>query len=154
MPSRLIHCIYASAATRPFDKGELAALLHDARNNNARLGISGMLLHAESSFFQVVEGPADVIDALFARIERDPRHEQVTLIIREPIPRRMFANWSMGFHDVSRADAQGIAGLNDFFGNRSVTTLNAGRARKLLAAFRDGRWRMKSRAPAPPALAA
>jgi hypothetical protein len=144
MSSRLIHCIYASAATRHFTTRELTTLLRRARDNNARLDITGMLLHAEGSFFQVVEGPGDAIDRLYASIEADPRHEQVTLIIREPISRRMFADWSMGFHDVSREQLGEMEGVNDFFGTRAVTAIDAGRARKLLAAFRDGRWRKVS----------
>ncbi|WP_157269180.1 BLUF domain-containing protein [Azohydromonas aeria] len=155
MPSRLIHCIYASAATRHFTTQELDALLRNARQKNARLDITGMLLHAAGSFFQVVEGPADAIDRLYASIENDPRHEQVTLIIREPIARRMFGDWSMGFHDVAHAALEGREGVNDFFSARAVTAIDAGRARKLLAGFRDGRWRKQCAAlmpPRPPAL--
>jgi hypothetical protein len=144
MPSELIHCIYASAASREFETEELADLLQLALANNARLGLTGMLLHAEGSFFQVLEGPAAVVDALFARIERDQRHGAVTMIIREPIPKRHFDAWSMGFYTVSRDELAGMSGVNDFFGEeRTQVSVDAGRARKLLAAFRDGRWRMK-----------
>lgn len=144
MTSELIHCVYASAAARHFETDELATLLAVARANNARLGLTGMLLYAEGSFFQVLEGPADVVDALYVKIERDPRHGQVTLVIREPIPRRFFDDWTMGFYRVSREELAGIDGVNDFFGkDRTAINVDAGRARKLLAAFRDGRWRKK-----------
>ena len=153
MPSRLIQRIYASAANRVFETGELAELLRAARENNSRLGLTGILLHAEGSFFQVLEGPADVVDRLYAKIEGDPRHGQVTLIIREPIPKRYFDEWTMGFYKVSREELAGIAGVNDFFGkDRTVASIDAGRAKKLLAAFRDGAWRKKlagARQPVP-----
>ncbi len=144
MSSQLIHRIYASAASRDLTTEELAALLQAARENNARLGLTGMLLYAEGSFFQVLEGEAAVVDALYAKIENDRRHEQVTLIIREPIPKRHFDAWTMGFYKVSRKELAGLAGVNDFFGaDRAVVSVDAGRARKLLSAFRDGRWRKK-----------
>jgi hypothetical protein len=144
MTSELIQCIYASAASRPFDTEELAELLEVARETNAKLGLTGMLLYAEGSFFQVLEGQAEVVDALYARIGRDQRHDQVTLIIREPIPKRYFDAWTMGFYKVSREELIGMSGVNDFFGrDRDVVSIDAGRAKKLLAAFRDGRWRKK-----------
>lgn len=123
---------------------ELAALLREARENNAKLGLTGMLLHAEGSFFQVLEGQADVVDALYVKIDRDKRHDRVTLIIREPIPRRYFDAWTMGFYKVSDEELVGMSGVNDFFGkDRSLVGIDAGRAKKLLAAFRQGSWRMK-----------
>ena len=144
MTPELIHSVYASAASRDFEAEELAELLESARENNAKLGLTGMLLYAEGSFFQVLEGQPDVIDALYAKIERDPRHDQVTLIIREPIPKRHFDAWSMGFYKVSREELAGMSGVNDFFGkDHTAVSVDAGRAKKLLAAFRDGRWRKK-----------
>ena len=142
MTSELIHCVYASAAGRDFETEELAALLEVARENNAKLGLTGMLLYAEGSFFQVLEGPPDVVDALYVKIERDQRHGRVTLIIKEPIPKRHFDAWTMGFYKVSREELAGMSGVNDFFGkDRATASVDAGRAKKLLAAFRDGRWR-------------
>jgi hypothetical protein len=145
MTSDLVHCVYASAASRDFGTAELAELLAQARENNAQLGLTGMLLHAEGSFFQVLEGPMAVVDALYAKIERDPRHTQVTLVIREPIPKRSFDGWTMGFYKASREELAGLAGVNDFFGkDRTVVSVDASRAKKLLAAFREGRWRKKA----------
>lgn len=140
----LIQCIYASASSRDFETAELADLLQAARENNAKLGLTGMLLYAEGSFFQVLEGQPDVVETLYAKIERDRRHDQVTLVIKEPIPKRYFDAWTMGFYEVSREELAGLSGVNDFFGkDRTEISVDAGRAKKLLAAFRDGRWRKK-----------
>lgn len=144
MSSQLIQRIYTSAAREDFKAEGLVELLRGARERNADRGVTGMLLYAEGSFFQVLEGEADAVDALYARIERDQRHGQVTLIIREPIPKRNFDDWTMGFHKVSRKELAQMSGVNDFFGNdHAAVSLDAGRARKLLAAFREGRWRKK-----------
>jgi hypothetical protein len=141
--SPLIHLIYASAASRPMSSTELGALLARARERNTSLGLSGMLLYADGSFFQVLEGKPDVVLGLYERIERDPRHNQVTCIIHEPIPRRCFGAWSMGFSNLSAADELAHApGANDFFGRaQSFNDVSYGRAKKLLAAFAAGRWR-------------
>ena len=144
MTSELIHCVYASAASRDFDAEELKVLLEVARENNTKLGLTGMLLYAEGSFFQVLEGQADVVDALYAKIERDKRHVHMTLIIKEPIPKRHFDAWTMGFYKVSREELAGMSGVNDFFGkDRTTVSVDTSRAKQLLAAFREGRWRKK-----------
>jgi len=87
---------------------ELAELLQGARDTNAELGLTGMLLYAEGSFFQVLEGQADVVDALYDKIERDKRHDQVTLVIREPIPKPC-----LRFHTHSSPSSMSVA-IDDF----------------------------------------
>ncbi len=140
----LIHCIYASTASAPFAPENLTALLERARQRNHELGVTGMLLHVDDSFFQVLEGPADVIDGLYSRIAIDPRHHGVTRIIREPIARRDFSQWTMGFASMSPAAVATILGSNDFFAQQScLMTLDEGRAKKLLTAFASGRWRAR-----------
>lgn len=138
----LLHIIYASAATKPMPFEALTALLRDSRDRNTAAGLTGMLLHAEGSFIQVLEGVAPAVDAAFNRIERDPRHDRITRIIREPIAERAFSDWSMGFHELCSDDLAGILGTNDFFGaGTCLSGLGPVRARKLLTAFARGRWR-------------
>lgn len=138
----LIHCIYASAARRPLQERELQEILERSRANNAGLDITGMLLHVEGSFFQVLEGPAERVADLFARISQDVRHQNVVEIIREPLPRRAFGQWSMGYVSARPPEVLAAMGGNDFFGAHScLEGLDAGRAKKLLTAFARGRWR-------------
>jgi hypothetical protein len=106
--------------------------------------VTGILLYAQGSFLQILEGPSAVVDALFARIEGDERHKYVTKIIREPIDKRSFDEWTMGFYRISQKEIAGLSGVNDFFGKaQSFDGLDAGRAKKVLAAFREGSWRRK-----------
>jgi hypothetical protein len=78
------------------------------------------------------------------RLLLDKRHTHLTTIIREPIAKRSFKEWTMGFSSVSPEKLRQVAGLNDFFKAHScLTELDAGRAKKLLAAFAEGRWRAK-----------
>ena len=138
----LIHLIYCSAASHPFSRNDLKDLLGRARLHNERHGITGMLLYADGSFFQVLEGaPADV-DQLFDRISRDTRHDRVTIIIREPLAVRAFGEWTMGHAHLAPEELDEIVGANDYFAaGRSFMDVGEGRAKKLLAAFREGRWR-------------
>lgn len=140
----LSHVIYNSAATAPMDEQALVDLLEKSRNNNAAVGITGMLLYNDGSFFQVLEGPTEEVQRLAARIENDPRHDRMTVIIKEPIARRSFGAWTMGFAHVATSELREIEGMNDFFeGQRVLTEIDAGRARKLLSAFGQGRWRVR-----------
>jgi hypothetical protein len=138
----LVHCIYSSRAVRNFTFDEVKQLLETVRAANARREVSGMLLYSGESFFQVLEGDPEVIDALFEKISKDPRHCRVTRIIREPIPRRFFGEWSMGYAEMEPAELGGIEGLNDFFvKGQCLAEIDFGRSRKVLEAFRAGRWR-------------
>jgi hypothetical protein len=102
---------------------------------------------SDGSYFQVLEGDAEAIDSLYAKIALDKRHTNVVLIVREPIATRSFADWSMGYASVTSKDVAGIIGANDFFEKKTCFyELSAGRAKKLLAAFADGRWRASSAA--------
>jgi Sensors of blue-light using FAD len=140
----ITHLIYASVATEDFKTAQLTDLLQQARQTNETLGVTGTLLYSDGSFFQVLEGESAVVEQLYQNIMRDERHEQCTLIIKEPIARRSFGNWSMGFSHVSPEELTNIAGLNDFFHAGSCfTQLDVGRAKKLLAAFAGGSWRTK-----------
>jgi len=102
---------YASAATMEITRFAIRDLLEAARRNNARDGITGMLLLVDRSFFQVLEGPADRVAACFRRIQRDPRHSGVQVLIDEVAQEPLFGDWSMGFHefDLDRPEADAVS---------------------------------------------
>lgn len=138
----LVHCIYVSTETSKFSKDQILSLLEKARKNNSELNVTGMLLYDRGSFFQALEGDRLVVEKLFQHISRDSRHENITKIILEPIEQRDFAAWTMGYSGVTTNELKTIDGLNDFFHqNKCFADLDEGRAKKLLAAFKDGKWR-------------
>ncbi len=138
----LVHCIYASASTVSFTKDEITELLAIAQRNNGALGVTGMLLYEDGSFFQVLEGEKDNVSALFKKIALDKRHSKVIKIIQEPIQERAFSNWTMGYSGITRYELSAIDGLNDFFTSKQCyTDLDQGRTKKLLDAFKNGKWR-------------
>jgi len=148
---QLIQLIYCSTAQHLFRPEELTDLLVKAREKNQELNVTGMLLYSDGSFFQVLEGEPETVDRLFGSIMGDERHKHVTVIIRESIPRRYFGDWTMGYADITNQEADTILGTNDFFGKgESFAGLDQGRAKKLLAAYRHGRWRSKLSAEGVP----
>lgn len=143
-PHDLILLAYSSVAVRRFDRSDLVELLSFARNFNESHGISGMLLYVDNSFFQILEGSAEDLHALFARIEHDTRHAKVIKLLDVAIDKRTFSRWSMGYAKVTRQELATIPGLNDFFGRGSAFTgLEAGKAKLLLDAFGQGKWRRR-----------
>ena len=140
----LVHCIYASAASEELDDEALQTLLANARQFNAKVNVTGMLLYERGSFFQVLEGAPQDVEALYQLIASDPRHSRITKIIMEPIEARNFDRWTMGYAGVSTRELAKLDGLNDFFTRgKCYVDLDNGRAKTLLNAFKDGGWRAK-----------
>ncbi|MEO6602119.1 MAG: BLUF domain-containing protein [Polyangiaceae bacterium] len=132
--------IYSSAAVTPFTEPDLGSLLLRARANNARLGVSGLLLHHEGSFLQVLEGKREVLDPLFRTISLDKRHDRVVKLLDREVDERHFADWKMGF--VSAASiAKQLPGYTDYLRHRGEVSKAADAADRVLAAFREGRFR-------------
>jgi len=74
---------------------ELGGLFSAARSKNKRLGITGALLISGDWFAQTLEGGEDTVRALFATIERDSRHERISVLEDQTVPGRVFARWAM-----------------------------------------------------------
>jgi len=154
MMANLIQLIYCSAAEHEFTPSELTNMLDVSRRHNATVGVTGMLLYAQYSFFQVLEGEQEQVDRLMQLIRQDQRHKSIAIIIREPIAQRSFGDWSMGYAALAPSEADAIIGSNDFFTEgKSFAALSEGRAKKLLNAFKHGRWRKTLSNTANPASA-
>ena len=89
--------LYHSRATKLPSESDLLALLDYSRHFNARHQITGLLLYSEGRYVQVLEGPEADVRALYSCIKADSRHEQVVTVLEGPSPERRFADWRMGF---------------------------------------------------------
>lgn len=99
---------YVSTASHPMRDEELQLILAQAREVNARLGVTGALLYADGMFMQVIEGPAEAIDEVFARVSASRRHTGIIELYREPVARREFEDWHMAFRRLDAVDFLGI----------------------------------------------
>ena len=93
----MFQLMYVSTAAWDMKDGDLNAILDLSRTNNRRIGVTGLLLHLDRGFLQILEGPKDAVLELFHAIERDDRHIGVRVLIQQDVPERLFADWSMGF---------------------------------------------------------
>jgi Sensors of blue-light using FAD len=77
------------------DEAGLADILKTARTRNADMNVTGALMLYDDWFAQVLEGPQAVVDALYARIKSDARHDAVRLNEAGAVPKRLFGKWAM-----------------------------------------------------------
>jgi len=71
-----------------------------AKNSNAALNVTGILLFNGVDFLQILEGSEDVIETLFVKIRQDKRHDSVVELMRDYGPRRRFENVGMLLFDL------------------------------------------------------
>lgn len=106
--------IYLSSAVNPMNDFELDELLLKAKNNNLRNNISGILLHIDGDFLQVLEGEKQNVIALFEKIKHDPRHQSILTVIEGKIQNRQFKDWSMGYKSTKYHEINEIEDLENF----------------------------------------
>ena len=94
----LFRTVYASRAAlsiMPHFSRAVTEIVATSQVNNARRGVTGLLLGHNGWFMQVLEGaPADVADAVKV-IAADKRHGQYHTLLAEPTNSRLFGRWTM-----------------------------------------------------------
>ena len=93
----LVRLLYASTASENLDAAEFRRILAQAQVNNQRLDLTGMLAFNSRVFLQALEGDRDTVNALYAKLMRDPRHTRLAILKLGTIEERMWSGWSMGF---------------------------------------------------------
>jgi len=96
--------VYVSAASWALSNIELNEILDASRRNNAAAGITGLLLHVDRGFLQILEGPRPALRETFARIGRDRRHTALRVLVEQESDGRLFTGWTMGFEKLSSAN--------------------------------------------------
>lgn len=136
----LFTLVYVSSATELFSTEDLVALLETSRRNNARDGVTGMLLYKSGNFMQVLEGEEEKVREIHERIRRDPRHRGLITLLEQRCDIRQFGAWSMGFRNLNDPSLRDVPGFNEFL---NISPTNAryfshpSRVQKLLRTFRQ-----------------
>ena len=87
---------YISSFVKDLSDDEIEELARQAAKKNAENDITGVLMAKGGVFFQIIEGPEEDIERLFATILKDPRHEKIiTLGIQIGDLQRLFLGWNM-----------------------------------------------------------
>ncbi|MGB3776648.1 MAG: BLUF domain-containing protein, partial [Leeuwenhoekiella sp.] len=107
---KLPHTIcYMSKSKEGLSHDEIAGILDYASEKNNECDVSGILLHSFGNFFQVLEGGKEHITALYRKILKDKRHNEVFEIYNHSTAKPLFMDYQSNFHVLtSNADLQQI----------------------------------------------
>eukprot|EP00667_Euglena_gracilis_P012731 EG_transcript_13097 len=95
--SPLRRLMYISRAVDParLTVTGIQLLALNAKVANERDEVSGFLLYTAPYFIQVVEGPPHAVEDLFRRLQEDPRHTSLTVVMDISCVSRLYADWNM-----------------------------------------------------------
>ena len=137
---RLFHLGYVSTETGDLGSSGMVELLTEARRINTSRDITGLLLHRDRSFYQVLEGAEDVVRQTFDSIEKDERHTAIDVLFEGEVDEREFPDWQMGFLNLDGADIETLQGYSDFLSredNAKDFLENLSRGKRLALMFRS-----------------
>lgn len=109
---------YVSTATPNLSDAEIQELMDFVKIHNNANQITGVLMYSDGNFFQVLEGEKNVIQELFAKIKKDPRHYDVIQIISNQIAERNFSEYHSSFTTIK--DSTSHAELYKFLKNEEA----------------------------------
>lgn len=135
-----LYClVYTSVSSQEMSDDDLKALLKKSREKNKKLNITGMLLHLDPFFIQILEGEEEAVLDSFNRIKEDSRHQKVSLIYKKQIKERAFSDWTMGFNKVSNEELESLEGCFDFWEQSTPNSLAgaSGEIERLLEMFKN-----------------
>lgn len=113
--------VYISRATDRVTAAELFKIIEVSARNNPRREITGFLVATQNSFLQLVEGPVQRLDELIAVLQRDPRHRDISFLLRERVEQRDFPSWTMQRFDALTGDPERVlATMREKLVRRSV----------------------------------
>ena len=112
----LVRLLYASRALDDAKCDLIQSIMQQSHANNPAQGITGILCHSERTFMQVLEGGRDRVNALYAKILRDPRHTDVILLHYEEINERHYSGWTMGHANLAKVNPSILLRFSDLPG--------------------------------------
>lgn len=104
--------IYSSVSSTPMQQDDLEDLLEQAQGNNSGKGITGALVYVNGVFLQILEGEPGAVQQLMRSIERDVRHERVTVLQEGDVAAAAFSDWDMAYVSATPQEVAMWAGLS------------------------------------------
>ncbi len=93
----MVRLIYASRFETGVGPNHVQDILRVSREHNPKAGITGVLCYDPRYFLQVLEGPREKVNELYATIAGDTRHKEVTILAYREVDVRLFEEWSMAY---------------------------------------------------------
>ena len=87
--------IYQSRSVEPLNWDIVRSITSVSEKNNEASGVTGVLLASRTHFMQALEGKFEDVNAVFRRIVRDERHEELNIVGFSLIDARLFGSWGM-----------------------------------------------------------
>lgn len=82
----------------------LAGIRRISKERNDENQITGILFYENGTFLQAVEGPEQSIDNLMDRLQEDPRHRNLEILVQIEIDERYFQQWNMDSINLEQSD--------------------------------------------------
>ena len=102
----LIRLIYASRSAGVLTPLDVKDIVRSSQRNNGKLGVTGALVLSNGIFLQCLEGDHLVVNALYHRLLRDPRHRDPAILSYGETEQRLYGAWSMGLVTTTEANQQ------------------------------------------------
>jgi Sensors of blue-light using FAD len=107
--------IYLSTASEDkISDSDLTNLLLKSQKSNRTIDITGILLHKNGEFIQVLEGEKKSVLDLFEKIKKDKRHKNLIAFDQKEIDKRYFTGYFMAFNDSHFDKINKFESLRDF----------------------------------------
>lgn len=107
--------IYLSTATDILmSDADLNKLLLKSQKSNRENNISGILLHINGEFIQVLEGSKKAVLDLFEIIKKDKRHKNVIAFDEKEVENKYFSGYFMAFDPEHYNQLNEFESLRDF----------------------------------------
>lgn len=112
---------YTSSSTEHDQTQFINEDLPRVKEKNHNIGVTGVLLFAEGTFFQVLEGDEATVRELYKTIAQDSRHTKARIVLERTARRRSFPGWAMGWRhiDAEHPLASSIAAIASTEGLRA-----------------------------------
>lgn len=93
----MFQLVYKSKPAPGYDPDDCTEILFQSRRNNPKMGITGALLYTGSYFVQALEGSEEAVRDVYAKVKRDPRHQQIECLSEHEVEEAEFGRWTMAF---------------------------------------------------------
>jgi hypothetical protein len=126
----LYEVLYVSTLAPEQPLSVVAEIAGRARQRNAELDVTGLLIFDGQRFCQQLEGPQKVVLKLIDLIRTDARHVNVEVLHHGPLAGRRFQQFSLAFSTVEDVDA--LARMERLDGDMALAAFDAVRKELVL----------------------
>ena len=96
-PLSFSRIVYESLASESLIEADVLDILRKSQVRNNQERVSGILFFKGGRFLQFIEGPHQAVDALLARITKDPRHRDIRILSETTGDELLMPTWAMAY---------------------------------------------------------